>query len=298
MGSFVTITGATGKIGRILTGQLLKNGIHVRAVARHAENLASLSAQGAEAYVGSFDDATFLTEAFKGADAVFAMLPGSPPNTPDYLADQARMTANLVQAVKVSGIERVVALSAQGAGMRSGSVAALTEMEEALNSIDGLSVVALRSCFHMTNFLRTIRLIKQAGINAGAVHADLPIPMIAASDIAAIAAEYLMAPSFSGHQVRDLLGPREYTHREATSILGTAIGKPELQYVEMSYEQYRGNLLEMGLSPSGADVLTQTWVAVNDGSGNPSILRNASNTMPTTLEEFARDVFLPAYQTS
>lgn len=298
MGSFVTITGATGKIGKILVRQLLQNSVPVRAVARHAENLALLSAQGAETYRGSLDDVDFLTEAFRGADAVFALLPGSPPTISDYLADQARMTANLVQAIKASGVERIVALSAQGAGMRSGSVAALTEMEESLRSIDGLSVVTLRSCFHMTNFLRTIRLIKQSGINAGAVHADLPMPMIAASDIAAVAATYLSTPSFNGYHIHDLLGARSYTHREATSLLGVAIGKPELPYIEMSYEQYRNNLLEMGMSPSGADILTQTWVAVNDGPGNPSLPRNTSNTTSTTLEEFAQNVFAPAYQSN
>jgi hypothetical protein len=171
-------------------------------------------------------------------------------------------------------------------------------MEESFRSIDGISVVALRSCFHMTNFLRAIPLIKQAGINVGAIHADLPMPMIAARDIAAVAAEYLMVPSFSGHQVRDLLGARSYTQREATLILGAAIGRPELPYIASSYEQYRKNLLEVGFSESSADTLVQTWVAVNDGPGNPSLPRNASNTTPTTLEEFARDTFAPAYQAS
>jgi uncharacterized protein YbjT (DUF2867 family) len=165
------------------------------------------------------------------------------------------MAASLVQAIKASGVRRVLALSAHGAGMRSGSVAVLAGLEESLRSIDGLSVVALRSCFHMTNFLRTIRLIKQAWINAGAVHADLSMPMIAARDRAAVAAKYLMAPSFSGYQIRDPLGARVYTHREATSILGAAIGKPDLPYVELSYEQYRANLLELGFSDSGADTL-------------------------------------------
>lgn len=298
MKPFVTVTGATGKIGKLLTEQLLKNGIHVRAVARSTENLVPLSAQGAEAHAGNLDDTIFLTAAFRGADAVFALLPGSPPNAPDYLADQARMTASLVQAIKASGVERVVALSAQGFGLRSGSVAALTGMEESLRSIAGLSVVALRSCFHMTNFLRTIRLIKQAGINAGAVHADLPMPMIVARDLAAVVAEYLMAPSFSGYQVRDLLGAREYTHREATSILGAAIGRPDLPYIELSYEQYRRNLLEMGFSESAAETLVQTWKAVNEGPGSTHPPRNVSNTTPTTLEAFARDTFVHAYQAS
>lgn len=298
MKPFITITGATGKVGKILTERLLSSGTRVRAVARTAENLALLSAQGAEAMVGNFDDIASLTEAFLGIDAVFVILPGSPPNAPDYLADQARMTTNLVQAIKTSGVKQVVALSAQGSGLRSGSVASLTYLEESLQSIDGLSVVALRSCYHMTNFLRTIPLMKQAGINGGAIHADLPMPMIAAHDIAAVAAEYLTTLSFSKYQVHDLLGAREYTHREATSILGAAIGKPDLPYIEWSYEEYQNNLLRMGFSDSGADTLTQTWVAVNDGPGSIYPPRTASNTAPTTLEEFARDTFVPAYQAS
>ncbi|MGH8592768.1 MAG: hypothetical protein ACREX9_20820 [Gammaproteobacteria bacterium] len=39
--------------------------------------------------------------------------------------------------------------------------------------------------------------------------------------------------------MRELYGPRDYTHREATSILGAAIGKPDLVYVEFSYEDFR-----------------------------------------------------------
>lgn len=203
MKPLVTVTGATGKIGKLVTEHLLQNGTHVRAVARNSEHLALLSAQGAEAHPGNLDDTAFLTAAFRGADAVFVLLPGSPPNAPDYLTDQARMTASLVQAIQMSEVGRVVVLSAQGSGLRCGSVAALTAMEEWLDSINWLSVVALRSCFHMTNFLRTIPFIKQAGINAGAVR-----------DLAAVTAGCLQAPGFSGYQVRDLLGAREYTHRD------------------------------------------------------------------------------------
>jgi len=292
----VTVTGATGKVGKAVTTHLLQNGIRVRAVARSADTLAPLAAHGADPQAGRLDDTPFLTAALRGADAVFVMLPGSPPNAPDYLADQARLTAALVQAITASGVARVVALSAQGAGLRSGSVAALTGLEEALRSIDGLAVVALRSCFHMTNHLRAIPLIKKAGLNAGAIHADLPLPMIAARDIAAVAAEYLMAPTFSGYQARDLLGARAYTHREATAILGAAIGRPDLPYIELSYEEYRTNLVGMGFSASAAETLVQTWVAVNEGPGNPDLSRDATNTTPTTLEEFARDTFAPAYQ--
>gem|GEM_PF-5760119 len=64
---------------------------------------------------------------FRGAEAAFVLLPGSAPDVLDYLADQAHLTASYVRAIKASGIKRIVALSAQGAGLRYGSVATLTE---------------------------------------------------------------------------------------------------------------------------------------------------------------------------
>jgi uncharacterized protein YbjT (DUF2867 family) len=296
MQPIVTVTGATGHVGKAVSAHLLEHGIHVRAVARSAAHLAPLAALGAEAHEGTLDDVPFLTEAFRGAGVVFVLLPGSPPNVPDYLADQTRLTAHVAQALDRSGVERVVALSGQGAGLRAGSFAVFTGLEEALQHLDGLAVVALRSCFQMTNHLGAIPLLMRAGINAGGFRADLPVPMIAPRDIAAVAAEYLMDPCFRGYQVRDLLGPRDYTPREATAILGAAIGRPELRYVEWSPAESRENLLRAGFSASRADALLQLQATLNEGQPPIYPPRSAANTTPTTLEEFARDTFVPAYR--
>jgi uncharacterized protein YbjT (DUF2867 family) len=292
----VTVTGATGPVGKAVTAHLLKRGIRVRAVARSAAHLAPLAALGAEAHEGTLDDVPFLTQAFRAAGVVFVLLPGSPLDVPDYLADQARLTAHVVQALDRSGVERVVALSGQGAGLRAGSFAVFTELEEALQRLDGLAVVALRSCFQMTNHLGAIPLIKRAGINAGGFRADLLVPMVAPRDIAAVAAEYLLDPGFSGYQVRDLLGPRDYTPREATAILGAAIGRPELPYVEWSPTEARENLLRSGFSASRADALLQLQATANEGRPTIYPSRSAANTTPTTLEEFAYETFVPAYR--
>jgi hypothetical protein len=171
-----------------------------------------------------------------------------------------------------------------------------TGLEDALKCLDGLAVVALRSCFQMTNHLGAIPLIKQAGINAGALRADLPLPMIAARDVAAVAAEYLMTSNFRGYQVRDLLGPRAYTPRQATAILGAAIGRPDLAYVQWSYDESRANLLRLGWSASRVENLLQLQAALNERPATIYPPRDAANTTPTTLEEFARDTFAPAYQ--
>ncbi|MGH8592767.1 MAG: hypothetical protein ACREV3_02595 [Gammaproteobacteria bacterium] len=42
-----------------------------------------------------------------------------------------------------------------------------------------------------------------------------------------------------------------------------------------------------------ADAYVEMYTAINEGR-----IRNTSNTTPTTLEEFAREVFAPAYQAS
>jgi uncharacterized protein YbjT (DUF2867 family) len=298
MQPIVTITGATGKVGRPLTERLLQQGIQVRAIARSAEHLAPLAAQGADVQAGDLEDTAFLAAAFRGAAAVFVMLPPPAPTIPDYLGDQTRLAARLAQALDRSGVEHAVALSGQGAGLRVGAFAVFTALEEALAALGGLAVVALRSCYQMTNHLGAIPLIKQAGINAGAFRADLPMPMIAPRDIAAVAAAYLLAPTFTGFQVRDLLGPRDYTQREATAILGTAIGRPGLPYVQWSYEEARANLLRAGFSAGRAEGLLQLQAAINEGRGYTTPPRDAANTTPTTLEVFACDTFAPAYQAS
>jgi uncharacterized protein YbjT (DUF2867 family) len=258
-----------------------------------------LSAKGAEACAGDLQNTGFLAEAFQGADAVFAMIP-SHADALDFRADQQRTAASLAEALKTAGVPRVVALSSVGAYLPSGTgpLATLHEFEEMLQSIPKLSVVVLRAAYFMENHLAAIPLIQQAGIYAGPFRADLAHPMIATRDIAAVAAELLCTPTFEGYTVRELLGPRDYTFCEATSLLGAAIGKPDLDFVEFSYEDFHQGLLAAGCSASFADSIVEMYRVFNEGRLQSRMGRNATSTTPTTLEKFAREVFGPAYQAS
>lgn len=71
-----------------------------------------------------------------------------------------------------------------------------------------------------------------------------------------------------------------------------------LPYVAWSYEDARTNLLRSGLSTSRTDALLQLQATLNDEPGAIYPPRTAANTTPTTLEEFARDSFAPAYRAS
>lgn len=297
MSHIITVIGATGNIGRALTEKLLHAGATVRAVGRSEDTLATVGRHGAEIRAGSLEDVGFVTDALRGADAAFLMIP--PHYTaPDMRADQRRLGANLIEAVKTSGIKRVVVLSSLGGGLSAGTgpILGLHEFENAVRGVAGLSAVILRPAYFMENHLGSIGLIKQTGINGSAMRPDTRLPMAATRDIAGVAAEVLGAPTFTGISVREILGPCDYSIQEATAILGAAIGKPDLAYVQFSDDDFKKGLEGAGFSADVADKFVEMNAAFNAGTIQNTIKRSAANTTATTLEQFAREVFAPAFQ--
>ena len=92
--------------------------------------------------------------------------------------------------------------------------------------------------------------------------------MIATRDIAAFAARALAARDWTGFEVQELLGPRDLSFAEATRILGAAIGKPDLAYVQFPYADYSAALQQAGLSKSVADLYAEMEKAFDDGIVN------------------------------
>ncbi len=162
------------------------------------------------------------------------------------------------------------------------------------NAIPGLNVVHVRASYFMENHLGSIGVIKAAGVNGGTMKGDRPFSMTASRDIGAVVAEILAEGAFSGRSVRYVLGPKDYSMAEATAILGAAIGRPDLKYVEFPEADARQGMIGAGLSPSVADEFLEMNRAFNNGliKSEP---RSATNTTPTTLEEFAKTVFAPAF---
>ena len=117
MNHTITVIGATGNIGRALVEKLLTSGVKVRAVGRDKNKLSHLEQQGAEILADSLEDTGFVVDALRGADAAFLMIPPH-YNAPDMRADQRRLGAGLIEAVKKSNINRVVVLSSLGGGIR------------------------------------------------------------------------------------------------------------------------------------------------------------------------------------
>jgi uncharacterized protein YbjT (DUF2867 family) len=296
---FVAVIGGTGNIGRQLVDRLLEHGMGVRAIGRRTDQLALLSSRGADVCAGNVQDSSFLTQALTNARAVFAMLPEN-PSAPDFHADKRRSAESIAHSIRASRVARVVAVSAIGAIPPNGIGPAKVnrEFEEMLTAIPDTSTEILRAAFLMENHLASINLIKRAGINGSPARAHIAFHTVSTRDIAHAAAEALISTPFTTHTVRNLLGPRDYAYDEISAILGAAIGKPELPYIEFPYAKFHKAVTASGVSPEFADALVELYMALNDQTLQSLVERNPSNTTSTTLEQFAREVFAPAYHAS
>jgi hypothetical protein len=148
----------------------------------------------------------------------------------------------------------------------------------------------------MENTLAQVGVIQGFGMMAGPVRADLALPMIATKDIGVAAAEALVRLDFKGQQTRELLGQRDISYNEAARIIGVAIGKPALAYIQLPDEHVIQAMTSMGMSRSLATLLCEMSAALNNGYMKALEAKSAANTTPTSFETFVQEVFLPAFK--
>lgn len=284
-----TIIGATGNTGKPLTEALLNAGKKVRIVSRDPEKAKELVQAGAELIVGDSTDRDTLTQAFKGAEAAYVLIPAN-PQAPDFYGFQQEISDHIAEAIEASGLKNVVTLSSVGAHLpaNAGVVQGLHYMEERLNQIDGVNILHLRPGYFMENTLGMVPLAKFVGIMGSPVNPSLEIPMIATRDIGEYAAKRLLALDFSGKGHQYLLGSRNVQYAEVAKIFGSKIGKPELQYVPVPAEEMKKSMLnEWGASESFADKMLEFVDTMNNGQILEEIQRDQESTTPTSIEDFS-----------
>jgi uncharacterized protein YbjT (DUF2867 family) len=292
----IVVTGASGRTGRVVTEALRTRGERVRVVGRNAEKLAPLVELGAEPFVANVEDVPSMTEAFEGASAVYLVLPED-LSQQDLRAHQERVSDSYATAIASAHVRFVVNLSSIGAqhATNTGPIVGLHNQEQKLNRISGLNVLHLRAAYFMENLFMSVAPLRSMGILPGGLRAEAPMPWIATYDIGVYAATRLAARDFSGSTVQELHGERDISMQEAASIVGNAIGKPNLEYARLPSMILQTALLNMGLPKKTTELIVEMWDGANAGLISPLEARSQKNTTPTTLEFFVARVFAPAY---
>jgi uncharacterized protein YbjT (DUF2867 family) len=291
------VTGATGNTGSIVASHLLAEGKKVRGIGRSSERLQRLAQKGGEPFVADLTDSQALTKAFQGADAVYVVIPPD-YSAPDLRARQQAVTESIAAALERSGVKHAVALSSVGADKAHGTgpVLGLHQMEQRLNRIAGLNVLHLRAAYFMENTLAQVGIIHKTGTAMGGLLPNLSFPMIATRDIGDAAAQAMLKLEFSSHQTHELLGPNDITMTDVAAIIGKAIGKSGLKYVQAPDDQVRAAMLQMGMSEDLAAQLLEMTGAMNSGHMKALEPRTAHNSTPTSFVTFVYQEFLPQYK--
>jgi len=158
------VLGSLGNVSKPLAEKLVAAGHSVTVVSSKPEKVDQIKALGAKPAIGLVEDVVFLTKTFKGADAVYTMVPPNfgASNWKQYIA---LIGKNFADAIKASGVKNVVNLSSIGAHMAEGAgpVSGLHFVEEALDDLEGVNVIHLRAGIFYLNYLSNIGMIKQMG---------------------------------------------------------------------------------------------------------------------------------------
>jgi uncharacterized protein YbjT (DUF2867 family) len=292
----IVITGATGHTGKVVAEALLAKGEKIRVIGRDAGRLQPFVQKGAEAFVGSADNVASIEKAFAGATAAFVMIPPT-MEKPSFRAFQDQVSDAYATVITKTRVPYVITLSSIGADQAAkvGPVVGLHNLEQKMNAIAGLNSLHLRPVGFMENLFMSMDPLKSMGTLPGPVPGDVAMPMIATKDIGNYAAERLRARDFSGNSVQELHGQRDVSMKEVATIVGNAIGKPKLGYMQVPFMMLEPAMVQSGMSKDIVGLLIEMWKAVNSGVMKPLEPRNAKNTTPTSIETFVAEVFAPAY---
>lgn len=287
------VTGSLGNISKPLAQELVQKGHRVTVISSKPEKQKDIEAIGALAAIGTLEDVDFLVSTFTGSDAVYCMVP---PNdyfdlSLDLIAYYCRIGNNYVQAIHQSGVKRVINLSTIGAHLEKGSgiLSGARNVEKILNKLSlDVAITHIRPTSFYYNLYGYVDTIKNQGFIAANYGADKIIPWVSPIDIAAAIAEELVTP-FVGRKVR-YVASEELTGNETASILGAAIGKPDLKWKIITNEQTLSGLESAGMNPQIAAGLVEMYASLYSGLLAEDYYRHKPTVMgKVKLKDFVKE---------
>lgn len=284
----IIVTGTLGNIGKPLTKTLTHQGHQVIGINHHTEKLGEIEALGATAAIGSIEDVDFLATTFVGADIVYTMVPPNYFAEPDIREYYRNIGNNYAQAIKKSGVKRVINLSSYGAHLDkgTGNILGAHYVENSLNELSDADIVHIRPTYFYYNLLHLIPVIKDTGMIYANYGGDKRIEMVSPLDIAdAIAAEI---GSNSVHRKVRYVSSDELSGNEIARILGKAIGRPDLKWMVTS----DGEALESYINNGFPELLSRNLVEMFSSLQSGKLAEDYRKNKPTALGKVKFNSFI------
>lgn len=291
----IILTGSLGHISKPLAIELLKEGHSITIISSNPEKQKEIELLGAIAAIGSIEDVSFLTTAFKDSEAVYCMVPPADFNEPDRRIFYSRIATNYVEAIKQSRIKRVIHLSTFGADLAEGTGILLGayDAENIFNNLQNINLTHIRPTYFYYNLDNFVNMIRYQGAIYANYGGDKKFPMVSPVDIAEVIAEEIQNAN-SETKVR-YVSSDERTGNEIASVLGAAIEKPDLKWNMISNDEVQKGLESFGFPPLLARGYVDMFDSMYKGDLSKDFYLNQPKTLGRVkLETFAKD-FANAY---
>ena len=295
----IVVTGSLGHISKPLTQELVQKGHSVTVISSKPERQKDIEKLGAIAAIGTVEDVNFLTTTFKGADAVYTMIP--PGNFNDHNLDlmvkAQKIGSNYAQAIEQSGVKRVVQLSSIGAHTDKGNgiLRIYYKLENILNALPSdIAISFMRPVGFYYNMFAFIQTIKTQGAIVQNYGGDEKEPWVSPLDIAAVIAKEMEKP-FDSRKIR-YIASDEVSPNEVAKILGKAIGMPDLKWFVIPDEQLLNGLIATGMNPQIAKGFVEMNAGRRDGVLQEDYYRNRPKLGKVKLTDFAKEFAVVYHQ--
>jgi uncharacterized protein YbjT (DUF2867 family) len=275
----VLVTGATGRVGRVVIDQLVDAGVPVRALTRRSAAEAALPAN-VEVVTGDLTVPESLDAGLRGAGAVFLVWTAPPATAPaviERLATHAR---------------RVVFLSSPHQTphpffQQPNPMAVLHAEIERLIAAAGVESTIIRPGMFASNVLFWWAPVIRAGGAIRWPYGAAETAPVDDRDVAAVAARTLYQDGHAGGDYV-LTGPDSLSQAEQVSIIGDVVGR-RITFEELSPEEFRSQTEGTWPRPV-VDMLLDAWGAT---MGRPAFITTTvfdiTGSAPRSFRQWAAD---------
>jgi NAD(P)H dehydrogenase (quinone) len=237
----IIVTGASGKLGRCVTQQLLEllPPTELILTTRNPHALAELAARGVRVRYANFDEPETLADAFAGGDELLLISTLS-------VGRRAQQHRNAIEAAVNRGVRHIVYTSSSGARRDNPAIVIPDHLdtEDSLKS-SGVAYTILRDALYIEVLLTDIGPRALASGKWVGSAAEGLIPFVAKSDCVECAVKVLTTAGHEG-KTYELTGPELLSYRQTAALMSEVSGLP-LEYVVISDDEMIDMLVAVGV---------------------------------------------------
>jgi NAD(P)H dehydrogenase (quinone) len=243
------VTGATGKLGRLVLDELLTktDAKDVVALARDPTALQAYDQLGVQVRKADYDDPASVEAALQGVDRVLLI-------SGNAVGQRERQHGAVIEAAKKAGVSYLAYTSVLNAQASKLLLAAEHMLTENLLGKSGLNYDVLRMPWYSENYTGSLAPAIEHGAIYGAT-GEGRLSTATRADLAGGAVGALL--NSPGGKIYEFAGDQSWSMPEFAAEVGRQAGKP-VEYINQSESDYAKTLESVGLPPPAAGFLAST----------------------------------------